>query len=283
MTRIIVTGGSGFIGSHLIKELESRGHETFNYDIVEGHDLLNIGHMIRIFNEFQPEEVYHLGGSVQMTPAEEKPTRDYELNLGSTLNILSLCSHHKAKILFTGTGATYGIGDFPQREENYPKPVSNYGISKLAAEMYVRKWAWSHGLDTKVTRYSSVYGPGRNAGPVNMMLKNAKEKGWIRVDGPGHHTRDLVDVWDAVNGTIMVMDKGLPGEVYNVGSGTETSVVEIAWMIHELTGAEIRHIPTKYSRFDLARSCYDISKVRALGYEPQIGILQGIKELMEYY
>jgi len=115
---------------------------------------------------------------------------------------------------------------------------------------------------------------------VNLMLKNALEKSWIRVDGPGHHTRDIVNVKDAVNGTILAMEKGDAGELYNVGSGVETSIVEVAWIIHELTGAEIRHVPHKFSRFDLPRSVYDLTKIRGLGYEPTIGLRDGIKELL---
>jgi len=91
-----------------------------------------------------------------MRPAEENPYWDSKLNLEGTLNTIKLCEKHGSRLLFTGTGASYGIGEFPQKEENYPMPVSCYGITKLAAEMYVRKWAWSNGLHSIVTRYSSV-------------------------------------------------------------------------------------------------------------------------------
>jgi len=279
--RIVCTGSSGFVCSHLVAELKRQGHNVWGYDIVEGQDILDLDMLSEIFKEAEPERVYHLAGSVHMGPAEEDPYRDVDLNLKGTLNILNLCERHGSRLLFTGTGASYGIGDFPQNEENFPRPVSNYGITKLAAEYYVRKWAWSNGLNTRVTRYSSVYGPRRDAGPVNLMLKNALEKGWIRVDGPGHHTRDIVNVKDAVNGTILAMEKGDAGELYNIGSGVETSIVEVAWIIHELTGAEIRHVPHKYSRFDLPRSVYDLTKIRRLGYEPTIGLRDGIKELLE--
>ncbi len=261
--------------------MKKRGYEVWGYDIVEGQDILDFDMLSETFKEALPERVYHLAGSVHMGPAEEDPYRDVDLNLKGTLNILNLCEKYDSRLLFTGTGASYGIGDFPQIEGNFPKPVSNYGITKLAAEYYVRKWAWSNGLHTIVTRYSSVYGPGRNAGPVNLMLKSALEKGWIRVDGPGHHTRDIVNVKDAVNGTILAMEKGASGELYNVGSGIETSIIEVAWIIHELTGAEIRHVPYKYSKFDLPRSVYDLTKIRALGYKPTIGLQDGIKELLE--
>ena len=280
-TNIIVTGGSGFVGSHLVKHLSEK-HSVTNYDIADGNDILDFDNLRNTFNEVHPHQVYHLAGSVHMPPAEKNPLKDYTLNIQGTLNIIKLCEEHNAKLLFTGTGASYGIGDYPQQEEVYPKPVSNYGISKLAAEMYIRKWAWTTKLHGVVTRYSSVYGPNRSAGPVNLMLRNALTKGWIRVDGAGHHTRDFVNIEDAVKGTTLVMEKGVSGELYNVGSGVETSIVEVAWIIHELTGAEIRHVPCEYSLFDLPRSCYDITKTKQLGYQPETTLKQGIEELLKH-
>lgn len=280
MKRILVSGSSGFVGSSLVKELEKQGHMVRGYDIKEGHDLLDRDTLRRAFGDFKPEEVYHLGGSVRMNPAEEDPEKDMRLNYMGTLNILKMCEEFGGKLLFTGSGASYGICGSPQREDMSPRPMSNYGISKLAAELLVMKYVECHGVHATVTRFSSVYGPGRDEGPVNLMLKNARGKGWIRVDGSGHHTRDLVDVRDAIRGIMIVMEKGEYGQLYNIGSGIETSMIELAWVIHELTGAEIRHIPYEYSKFDLPRSRFDITKARALGYEPQIPLKEGIEELM---
>jgi len=279
--RIIVTGGSGFVGSHLVKRLRNQGYQVFNYDLVEKHDILDETHMSKVFNEFQPDEVYHLGGSVHMSPAEDDPETDFKLNYLGTLNVLKMCVRHGCRMLFTGTGATYGLSGSPQREEDMPRPVSNYGVSKRAAELLIQKYVECHDIHATITRYSSVYGPGRNAGPVNLMLKNALEKGWIRVDGPGHHTRDLIDIRDALDGTVLVMEKGMAGQIYNVGSGVETAIVEVAWIIHELTDAEIRHIPYKYGKFDLPRSRYDISKASQLGFVSRISLREGIKKLMK--
>jgi len=277
--RIIVTGGSGFIGSHLINNL---GSGVFNYDIIENHDILDNTHMSKVFNEFQPEEVYHLGGSVHKNPAEDDPIKDIKVNYIGTLNVLKMCERYDCKLLFTGTGASYGLSGSPQREDMTPRPVSNYGVSKRAAELLIQKYVECHDVHATIVRFSSVYGPRRNAGPVNLMLKNALLKGWIRVDGPGHHTRDLIDVRDAVAGTTLVMRNGVSGQIYNIGTGVETSMVEVAWIIHEFTGAEIRHVPHNYGKFDLPRSCYDISNAKQLGFNPQISLREGIEELHKY-
>lgn len=279
MTRIVCTGSAGFIGSNLVTALKRQGHEVRGYDIKDGDDLLDWTNLHCVFEDFRPEEVYHLGGSVHMGPAEEDPEMDIRLNYVGTLNVLKLCGAFGSRLLYTGTGASYGVCGSPQEENMLPRPVSNYGISKLAAELLVQKFVECYGVQAVITRFSSVYGKGRNAGPVNLMLKSAKNNGVIRVDGPGHHTRDLVDVRDAVSGAMIVMEKGEFGQLYNIGSGVETSMVEVAWMIHELTGAEIRHVPYEYSKFDLPRSRFDISKARGLGYEPKVSLEEGIREL----
>ena len=282
MTRILCTGGSGFVGSHLVRKLSLEGHEVFNYDIKEGHDIMDYDLMHRVFRDFEPEEVYHLAGSVHKDPAEDDPEMDIKLNYLGTLNVLKMCELFGCRMLFTGTGATYGISGSPQNEDDVPRPVSDYGVSKRAAELLIQKYVECHGVHGLITRYSSVYGPGRNAGPVNMMLKKALEEGWIRVDGPGHHTRDLIDVRDALDGTVLVMEKGIPGQIYNIGTGVETAIVEVAWIIHELTDAVIKHVPHKYGKFDLRRSCYDIARARRLGFSPSISLRQGIEELLEH-
>lgn len=281
MREILITGASGFVGSHLRAELERGGHRVLNYDIKEGLDILDIDQMERTFRGFEPEEVYHLAGSVYMGPAEEDPERDIGLNYLGTLNVLRMCEVFGCRLLYTGTGASYGISGPPHREGDFPRPVSNYGISKLAAELLVRKWAWVHGLDARVVRFSSVYGPGRREGPVNTFIRQAREQGYMTVYGAGDHTRDLLHIGDAVRGVLTAMERGRPGELYNIGSGEEHSVVEVAWIVHGLSGAEIRHVPYEFSRFDLPRSRFDISRARRLGYEPKVDLEQGIKELWE--
>ncbi len=279
-TNVIVTGGSGFIGSHLIEFLTKQDRNVFNYDIQEGNDLLDKPHLNQIFYMLKPNEVYHLGGSVHMGPAEEDPEMDIKTNYIGTLNILKQCEKYGSRFLFTGTGASYGVSGL-QHEDDLPRPMSNYGISKRATELLIQKYVECHGIHGTIVRYSSVYGPGRNAGPVNLMLKNALEKGWIRVDGPGHHTRDILNIEDALDGIVLVMEKGIPGEIYNIGTGVETSIVEVAWIIHELTDAEIRHVPYKYSKFDIPRSKYDISKASSLGFKPKVLLREGIAALLK--
>ena len=280
MSNMLVIGGSGFVGSHLIAELKRRGHDVWNYDIAEGQDILDKKMLREQFARTKPKEVYHLAGSVVMIPAEEDPREDLLLNCMGTLNVIELCKEYEAKLLFTGTGASYGIGATPHRENSLPMSVCNYGISKFAAENYIRKEVWVNGLKGVIVRFSSVYGDGRGRGPVNIFTRQAREQGFMTVYGPGNQTRDIVHYSDAIRGMLLAMQSGEYGEIYNVGSGKETSVVEIAWMIHELTGAEVKHVDHEESLYDLPRSWFDISKLQALGYEPLVDLKGGIKELL---
>lgn len=269
------------MGTHLMAELKRRGHEVYSYDIVDNQDILDKETLQTFFEEAEPDEVYHLAGSVIMEPAEKDPEMDWTLNLGGTYAIAKLCEKFKCKMLFTGTGASYGIGPLPHKENTLPDSVCNYGISKFAAECYIRKEVWVSGLKGLIVRFSSVYGKGRNRGPVNIFTKQAKEQGYMTVYGPGNQTRDILNIRDAIRGMILVMEKGEYGEIYNIGSGKETTVVEIAYMIKKLTGAKIKHIEHEERLYDLSRSWFDIGKVRALGFEPEITLRGGIKELLE--
>lgn len=280
MENVAVTGGSGFIGRHLCARLEEMGYDVFNYDLVEGRDILRVSLLNSFMADVKPKYVFHLAGSVYMSPAEEDPYRDLRLNCEGTLNIIERCLQYKSKLLFTGTGASYGLSGYPHREDSFMLPVSNYGVSKLACEYYVRKYALCDGLDGLCTRFSSVYGLGRSEGPINNFIGQALRGEPMTVYGPGNHTRDYIHVDDAVDGLLLAMFEGKTGELYNIGLGKEYSVIEIAYMIQQLTGAAITHVPYKYDKFDLPRSVYDISKMRGLGFEPKVDLMDGVKSLL---
>lgn len=170
--------------------------------------------------------------------------------------------------------------DVPSREDSLCAPLSNYGVTKLAAENLCRKYALANGANVSITRFSSVYGPRRTEGPVNIFIKQALKGGPITVFGDGSHTRDYVYVDDVIKGLYLVMEKGKT-ETYNLASGKETSVNEIAEIISGLTGAKIVHVPDKMGRFDIPRNYFSIKRARALGYRPKIPLKKGIEITLE--
>jgi len=280
--RILISGGSGFIGSHLVSKHREQGYEVFNFDIKESirHDIQNGSAVREAFDKFNPDVVYHCAGQVQPSFGEGRPYADIMSNLYGMINILKAMEGRDTKMVYTSTGAVYGLSPLPHKEDMLCKPVCNYGISKLGAEMYLQKWVATEGIDAKIVRFSSVYGPGRHYGPINIFLERVAAGQSITVFGSGNQTRDFVHVDDVVRGMNLVLDRGGRGEVYNIGTGKETSVHEVAKIINKLhPEAKIEYKRGAESVYDLPRSWFDITKIQGLGYIPIMDLDLGIKSV----
>ena len=280
MSRILITGSAGFIGSHLVSKYREQGDEVFNFDIKESlrHDIQNGSVIKEVFNKFNPDAVYHCAGQVQPSYGEERPYDDIMGNLYGMINVLKAMEGRDTKMVYTSTGAVYGLSPLPHKENMLCRPVCNYGISKLAAEMYLQKWVATEGIDAKIVRFSSVYGPGRHYGPINIFLERAAEGRNITVFGSGSQTRDFVHVDDVVQGMKLVLERGGRGEVYNVGTGKETSVLEVAKITNKLhPESKLEYKRDVGSVYDLPRSWFDITKTQGLGYIPKMDLDLGIR------
>lgn len=280
--RIIVTGSAGFIGSHLVSKHREKGDEVFCFDVKESlrHDIQDGSAVREAFDKFNPDAVYHCAGQVQPSYGEERPYADIMLNLYGMINILKAMEGRDTKMVYTSTGAVYGLSPLPHKEDMLCKPVCNYGISKLGAEMYLQKWVAIEGIDAKIVRFSSVYGSGRHYGPINIFLERAAEGRNITIFGSGSQTRDFVHVDDVVQGMNLVLERGGRGEVYNVGTGKETSVQGVAKIINRLhPEAKIEYKRGEESVYDLPRSWFDITKIQSLGYIPRMDLDLGVKSL----
>ena len=274
----LVTGGSGWIGSHLVRYLLNKGDEVFNYDIVEGHDITRLYQLENAFEHFEPDRVSHLAGQAFMAPGEKDPWRDMTVNTFGMINLLTCLEEWDVPMVYTSSGAVYGISPtLPHKEDANCIPVSNYGVSKLAGEYYLKKWVATKDVDAKILRFSSVYGLGRSHGPVNIFINRALDGKPLTVYGDGSQTRDLAYIQDAINGAIIVCKQGVPGEIYNIGCGVETSVKAIAELIGTYFSTEVTHIGHEFSQFDLKRSWYDITKANNIGYSPLYSPAKGIE------
>ena len=280
----LVTGSAGFVGRHLVNYLKQKcGVNVLEYDIRDGLDITDYHQLRNVFLLNQISEVYHLAAQAFVGPGEADPYRDLDINGKGMINVLRCLEEFRVPMVFTSSGSVYGLTDsFPHREDAALRPVANYGCTKRLAELYLQKWAVMVGVNAKAVRFSSVYGPGRGMqGPVNVFVELAKQGKPLTVYGDGSQTRDLIHVDDAVRGLRKVLQMGKPGEVYNVGCGVEHSVREVAEIVSGLTGAEIRYVAGhEFSRFDIKRSYYDIGKARGIGFEPRIGLEDGIKSLI---
>ena len=275
--RTLITGGSGFIASNLVKNLEAEGDEVFNYDLKTGHDILNLTRLSHTFLKFNPDRVFHLAAQAFLAPGEKDPYMDVDVNVKGMINMLRCLDKFRVPMVYTSSGAVYGITPtIPQREDAHCMPMSNYGISKLAAEQYLKKWVKTKGVDARIVRFSSVYGAGRLHGPVNIFINQALQGKPITVFGDGSHTRDLTYIDDAVHGVKIALSYGMPGEVYNIGSGVETSVGEVAYAVAAVIATEVLFKPHEFNEFDLPRSFYDVTKAKKLGFAAAYNLYDGI-------
>jgi UDP-glucose 4-epimerase len=294
--RAIVTGGAGFIGSHVVDALVARGDEVTVLDnlstgrrenvaerarLVEA-DLAEAG---RVFAEARPEVCFHLAAQADVRVSVERPDFDAEVNLLGTVRVLEAARMLDAQVILASTGgAIYGECDEPAAEESPRQPLAPYGASKLAAEEYLATYNRLHGTQHVSLRYGNVYGPRQDphgeAGVVAIFFGRLARGEPLRIFGNGRQTRDYVYVGDVVAATLAA--QGHAG-VFNVGTGTETSVVELADACCKVAGvsASLGHEPARVG--ELQRSVLDPSLAeRELGFRAQTRLHDGLAATWEF-
>jgi len=284
MTRTaIVTGGAGFIGSHLVDSLLGDGIEVVAVDDLssgrasarpqlEQVDVADAAALGRVFDAAEPECVFHLAST-----APGDPQRDFEVNVRGTLNVLEAAGRHGAPVVFASAGgALYGDGvSLPAPETQAPAPITSHGASKWAAETYVQTWALRSGLPHSICRLGSVYGPGDEAGVVAVFSRLLWEGSAPTLYGFGDPTRDYLHVQDAVSGLRAASGAG---SVFNLGSGMEASARSVFKLLREVSGTQVDPLLAPLREGEVVRSCLDPSKARRmLGWKPTIPFGTGMR------
>lgn len=231
-----------------------------------------------IFTQHNIEQVYHIGGQAYLDVGESNPYYDVDVNIKGMINLLKLCREYDARMVFTSTGAVYGQTEVPHKEDSPCNPMSNYGCSKLSAETYLKKYSATEGVDARIVRFSSIYGEGRKAGPVNIFLRLAHDGKPLLLNGGGMQTRDYVYVEDVCDGMMRVMEYGRRGEVYNLGYGEERTVRDVADIVHDMyPDTVVKTVSGDYNLYDVQRSWFNIDKAKKLGYNPRYDLELGIR------
>ena len=290
----IVTGGAGFIGSHLAEALVTAGQRVTvvddlssgSADRVPGEaelrvvDIVDAPALRAVFDEVEPDSVYHLAAQASVVASVADPGRDCDVNVRGTLNVLEAAKTAEAPVVFTSTGgALYGdAAPRPTPEDRIPAPLSPYGASKWAAEAYVRTWSLSSGIPDAVCRLGNVYGPGQSphgeAGVVAIFSGHILEGRAPKLYGHGRPTRDYIYVGDVVDALLAACGKD---GVYNIATGVETDVLTIWRRLSETAGVEIEPELADLRPGELEHSCLDITRARTeLGWEPRVGIDEGL-------
>ena len=290
--RAVVTGGAGFIGSHVVDALLARGDEVHVLDDLSHGRRENIAdgaqlhegdirsEAARLFAEATPEVCFHLAAQADVRVSVERPDFDADVNVVGTLRVLEAAREHGTKVVFSSTGgAIYGECDGPATEDHPRNPLAPYGVSKLAGEEYIAAYNRLYGASHVSLRYGNVYGPRQDphgeAGVVAIFMKLLREGGTPRIFGDGTQTRDYVFVSDVVAATLAA--SGHDGGVFNVGTGQETSVLDLYERIERAAGIEREPEFADARSGELARSVLDPSlAARELDWTPQHSLDDGL-------
>ena len=295
ISRALVTGGAGFIGSHVVDSLLADGVSVIVVDDLSAGDARRVapGAELQQFSivdaerldssldAFRPEAVFHLAAQASVIVSVNDPARDCAVNVHGTLNVLEASKCHGAPVIFTSTGgALYGNeAAIPTSEDSIPAPLAPYGASKWAAEAYVNTWAASTGIPHAICRLGNVYGPRQSphgeAGVVAIFANHIREGRAPQMFGHGAPTRDYIHVHDVV--AAMRAAYGQRG-TFNVATGVETDVKTLWEILQSESGSSLEPELAPLRDGELERSCMDTSRAREqLGFEAQIAIDAGLR------
>jgi len=297
MSKIIVTGGAGFIGSNIVDALIDKGHDVLIIDNLSTgrkeninpkakfvqEDLLNLDKIQPLFEGV--DFVFHEAALPRIPLSIEKPIETNDINIKATLHVLVAARDAKAKkvIYASSSSALGGKATMPMREDAPCDPLNPYALQKYVGELYCKIFSDIYGLPTVSLRYFNVYGPrqpriGSYVPIIGIFLTQKKQGQPLTITGDGEQTRDFTHVFDVVKANILAMEKNTvgKGEVINIGAGENHSLNEIA----KIVGGEIKYIPLPAG--EMRDTLADITKAKTLlGWQPEVKLEEGIKKLLE--
>jgi UDP-glucose 4-epimerase len=290
--RAIVTGGAGFIGSHVVDALIARGDEVLVVDNLSTGKPENVAESARlevadireslgaVFDEAQPEVCFHLAAQADVVTSVERPDYDAEVNVLGTVRVLEAARRHDTSVVFSSTGgAVYGECERPAKEDDELRPLSPYGTAKLAGEAYLATWARLYRMRNVSLRLGNVYGPRQlpslEGGVIAIFLNRLNAGEPTQIFGDGRQTRDFVYVGDVA--AAMLAAAGRQG-VFNVGTGVETSVVELHALAARVAGLDAEPAFAPPRPGELQRSFVDPSLAeREFGWRAQHSLEEGLR------
>lgn len=305
--KALVTGGAGFIGSHLVDRLMKEGYEVVVLDDFSGGEVENIQchfgdqdfHLVRgdVRNLEDVKKairgadvVFHLAAIVNVPLSIENPLPVDDVNVRGTLNLLETSlKENIERFIYVSSCAVYGEArHLPINEEHPVTPLSPYGISKFAAEYYCIIFHKIHGLEAVSLRFFNVYGPRQSESPysgvITQFINNLRREEPPIIYGDGEQTRDFVYVKDAVEANVLALKHPhCSGEVINIGTGKPTTINNLANILIEMSGrASMKPVYKAHRKGDIRNSYADISKAeKMLGYRPKITLREGVRKLLQ--
>jgi UDP-glucose 4-epimerase len=303
--QVLVTGGAGFIGSHLVDLLVAAGAQVTIVDLFTSgrpENLADVAERVTIHEadireiDWQPllsatsyDVIFHMAANAYVPPSVENPAFDYETNFASTFRLLDALRKMSwpGALIFASSAAVYGNASrIPIREDDPTVPVSPYGVGKLAAERYLVVFSKLYGLRAAALRLFSGYGPRQRKQVVyDLIEKITRNPDELFIHGDGTQVRDLVYVTDIARAAMLVAARGdLTGAVYNVGTGADCTIHHMAETLCQILGAQPRFVYSGSVRpGDPEKLSVDISRLVELGYQPQMSLEDGLRETVRWY
>ncbi len=297
--RVLVTGGAGFIGSHLVEALVGPNEVSVLDDFSTG-SRANLPGSVTVHEGDVREEavieramdgvdvVFHLAALVDVDRSVDDPRASHAINAAATLSLLERARRADTRVVFASSAAVYGSPDStPTSETAAARPRSPYGLDKLTADHYCRLYHELYGLETVALRFFNVYGPRQSAGAysgvIDVFMRQAMAGDPITVHGDGTQTRDFVHVDDVVEAVRRAAATDRTGTSFNVGTGSAVSILELAEHVREVTGSDSPVTHEAPRPGDIEHSCADVSRARsALGYEPSRSLAEGLETVRDW-
>lgn len=301
--RVLLTGGAGFIGSHVADHLLARGHEVAVVDDLSSGKRENVlegaafyerdirDGCAEVYEEFVPEALCHQAAQMDVRRSVREPAFDADVNVIGTIRLLENCVRYNVgKVIFASTGgAVYGEQrEFPAPEDHPQYPISPYGVSKLAGERYLNYYHAQYRIRYVALRYANVYGPRQDphgeAGVVAIFSGNLADGRTSKINGTGTQTRDYVYVDDVALANVLALEGEAPSGAYNIGTGMETSVNRLYELLREISGEDLPPEEGPAKPGEQLRSSVDPAKAaRFLGWRPQTNLAAGLEETLLFF
>lgn len=297
----LITGGAGFIGSHIVKELVRQGQRVTVLDNLSGGKLENLAAIQDKINFIKADicdfsamlkackevdYVLHLAALISVAESMAKPQETARINVQGTVNVLEAAKQCGVKrVVFASSAAVYGTRpDLPYKETTPVDCQSPYAWSKQASEVLCRLYTKVYGLETVILRYFNVFGTGQNpdsayAAVIAKFMQLAAQNKPLAIDWDGLQSRDFVNIADVIQATLLAADKGVCGEIYNVASGRTYTLLELADTLEKVSGRKLERVSRPKRPGDVHESSADISKIKTLGYDPSVTLEEGLKEM----
>ena len=305
--KLLITGGLGFIGSHLVDSLSRNGHKikiltktlskkdnirnSSNVQI-EKIDLINFKRLGQIIKKFEPNIIIHLAGNTSHSKSFEEPPEDIESNAKTTLFMLEKIRELELPCKFV-LGSTFIVVGKPEKlpvTENTPcNPTTIYGTNRLASEHYCKIYHDVYGINTLIFRITNSFGPREQViskkNAVNFLIHEAFKGNELTIFKKGKFFRDLIYISDVISGIKTIMSKGKSGDLYWISSGKKTWFYQLGELLEQLTGSKVKFVKTpKYTKkVDVGNFIVNNSKLKSLGWKPKVNLNEGVKETLEHF